>query len=457
MKKLTFAFICIWTCLANSVGVQAQSSSYSANAETDLNAVDSTKLHADEIDRINIIKNTQVIRVGGNDDTSVSIDSIQSLINKFYMDQFRNSQDPDAPYFTFISKDANLAMGVGGTLKATAWFDWNGIVDGAAFSTYNILPKTDSDRKNLGASPTGTSIFFNIMARHTFVGDFRAYIEAGFSGTSNNSFKLKAAWFMIHDFTVGYTKSTFSDPGALPNVLDPAGSNGKIDKKNMLVRYLKTWKNRWTVAAGVELANQQIDFSSGYTAKIRNYIPDFALLGQYQWNRGLNHVRLSGLLRSMPYRNLIDAKNTTVTGWGVQLLSVVAAWKITNFYGIMSYGRGVSSYTGDLSQGNYDLLDKTSAPGELYAPRTISASFGVRVRILPKLTTNLALSTLRHFAEGSLKDDKYKYGQYLAINAIYNFTPRIKGGVEYLAGKRKNFDGHSLNANRVLAQVVFSF
>lgn len=403
-----------------------------------------------------IINSSHIITVGGSN-AELTQDSILSLINKFYIDQFRNSQDPEAPYFTFMSKDANLAMGVGGTLKATAWFDWNGIVDSPGFNVYNIMPKTSLDNKNLGASPTGTKIFFNIMARHTFIGDFRAYIEGGFSGVSKTDFALKAAWFMIGDFTAGYAKSTFADPAAQANTLDPSGANGRVDRKNMLVRYFKTWKDKWSLGTSIEIAGVKSDHSSGFTEKGRNYIPDFAALGQYQWNGGKSHVRLSGLIRTMHYRDLIVGINHSVTGWGVQMSTVVEACKFINFYGMGSYGQGISSYTGDLSSGNFDLLDTPSHPGKLYAPNTFSASWGMRVRPLPRLNFNIALSTLRHFAKGDLDNSIYKYGQYLAVNAIYNFTPRIKGGIEYLAGRRKNFDGNSLNANRLLAQVVFSF
>ena len=41
-------------------------------------------------------------------------DSVRAIIQAFYDDQFRHSQDPEAPYFMFLSKDATLAAGMGG-------------------------------------------------------------------------------------------------------------------------------------------------------------------------------------------------------------------------------------------------------------------------------------------------------------------------------------------------------
>ncbi|MDE5651342.1 MAG: hypothetical protein K2I35_10180, partial [Duncaniella sp.] len=42
-----------------------------------------------------------------------SSDSIRNVIEHFYYDQFRSFQDPAAPYFLFMSRGADLAMGVG--------------------------------------------------------------------------------------------------------------------------------------------------------------------------------------------------------------------------------------------------------------------------------------------------------------------------------------------------------
>lgn len=432
--------------------------SNSSNSLTDVNAPDSARMYAEEINRARLLQDAKVIFFNGDEGSRADRDSVQSMLAKFYVDQFRHSQDPEAPLFILMSKDANLAMGIGGTLNVTGWFDWNGVVDGSDFATYLIpIHKTPEDMKNLGASASGSSIFFSIMGRHTPIGDYRAYIEGGFSGYGHKGFKLKKAWFQIRDFTIGLAKSTFSDPAAQPDVLDGAGANGKIDKSNVLVRWMRTWRDRWSLAGSVELPSSQPDENAPMTKKVRDYVPDFAALGQYQWNRGMSHVRLALLLRSMSYRDLVAERNRHVTGWGLQLSSVVRAGRMMTFYALGSYGRGVASYTGDLSNGNYDLLGRPGHTGELYAPATVSVTAGAKVQILPKLSSTVCLSTLRHFPEGGLADETYKYGQYLAVNAVYCVTPRIQAGLEYLAGKRKECNGESGNANRAEAQLIFSF
>jgi len=50
--------------------------------------------------------------------TQAYVDSVRAVISNFYYDQFRHFQDPEAPYFMFLSKDASLAMGIGGAVWA---------------------------------------------------------------------------------------------------------------------------------------------------------------------------------------------------------------------------------------------------------------------------------------------------------------------------------------------------
>ena len=44
-------------------------------------------------------------------------DSVDLLLRQFYMDQFRHFQDPEAPSFMFMSRDATLALGMGAQVQ----------------------------------------------------------------------------------------------------------------------------------------------------------------------------------------------------------------------------------------------------------------------------------------------------------------------------------------------------
>lgn len=455
--KLSFLLTSILLASAISASF-ANNPAYSSSAATDVNASDSTKLFFEEQHRRKLIKDSKVIFINGDQGERADRDSVEALLVRFYMDQFRNSQDPESPYFTFMSKNADMAMGIGAVVKMRGWFDWNGFIDGASFNTYRIqIPKTPETNKSLGASVAGTTLYFSILGHNRILGDYRAYIEGGFNGYANSGFKLKKAWMQIKDFTAGLATTTFSDPAAQPDLLDGAGANGKVDKSNVLVRYLHTFHNRWSLAASAEFPSSQPDVNDPAVSKVNDYVPDFAALGQFQWDRGLSHIRIAAILRTMSYLNTATGKIHHQTGWGTMLGTTIKAGPRLTFYAQGSLGQGMSSYNADLSIGNYDLLGDPSDPGYLYAPTTASATVGLKFFWLPELTSTLAFATLRTYAKEGTSGPIYKYGQYLAANLIYNITSRIQIGLEYEAGKRMNYDRTDGNDNRLQAVFTASF
>lgn len=386
-------------------------------------------------------------------------DSVNRLINQFYLDQFRHSQDPKIPYFIFMSKDANVAMGMGGLVKMRTWFDWGGYLPSNGFSIYNIqIPDDPGKMRRLGFTPGGTSLFFTILGHNKLLGEYMGYIQGDFSGYNNVGFRLKKAYFTFRNFTVGYAPSTFSDPAAEPPVLDGAGPGAEMSRKNVLVRYLRTTRRGLSFGGSVEFSKSQTDVGDDNSAEASpDYLPDLAALLQYQWNSGKSHVRLSGLLRGIPYRDLIAGRNHTILGWGVQLSAVAKIFNPLTMYGIVSYGRGHSSYSGDLSIGNYDLVPDPSHLGRLYAPPMFGVTWGATYYFLHNIYATVALGELRYLPKENPGDSEYKYGLYGAVNCQWDITPRLTCGIEYLAGKRVDFDLAHGNANRVNVLFQFSF
>ena len=286
--------------------------------------------------RINSMKNNTHALYSGERNPS---DSLERLLNMFYYDQFRHFQDPRAPYFMFMSKNGDLALGVGGQVKVRGYFDWNGSIPDAGFVPYEIpIPKNPTSMRSLSASASGTGLFFTLLGNNKFLGNFMAYFQADFSGYNNRGFRIKKAYFTIRDWTAGYATTTFEDTQAEPATVDGAGPNGINSKKSVLVRYLHSFKKNWKVAASVEFPSQSIMADGTTTASCNPYIPDFVAFLQYQW--GSSHLRLSGLLRTLTYRDLLTKKNHNITGWGLQLSTIVNPIEPLNLFGIISTGRG---------------------------------------------------------------------------------------------------------------------
>ncbi len=404
----------------------------------------------------NMIKSTNVVNFSGGD---FGNDSINRILNRFYYDQFRHFQDPRAPYFMFMSRSGNLALGVGGVIRMRGYFDWNGSIPTSGFSPYFIpIPKSPTSDKELAATPAGTALYFTLIGHNSIFGDFMGYIEAGFSGYNNRDFKLKKAYIQAGNWTAGYATTTFEDTKAEPSTIDGSGPNGINSRTNVLLRYMHTFKNNhWTIAGSFEFPSSSISADGETTKACKDYIPDGAAFIQYQWLDGASHVRLSGLARGLTYRDMINEKNRTIMGWAAQLSGIIKVTKGLNINGIVSIGQGHESYTTDLAGGSFDLIPTPGLPGHLYAPTAVGYVFGATYFFSSKVFSNLALSQQRYYPKQNPGDSQYKYGLYGAVNLFWDITPRFEIGAEYLAGKRMNFNGDHGNANRLTAMMMLSF
>lgn len=409
----------------------------------------------EDIRREAMVSSTHVITENGE---KVPVDSIVKKLNRFYIDQFRHFQDPRAPYFMFMSKDGKLAMGMGGLIRIRGFYDWNGSIPANGFTPYLIpIPKNPESLRRLGSTPAGTGLFFTILGHNSFIGDFMGFIQCDFSGYENRGFKLKKAYLQNDHWTVGYATTTFEDPAAEPPTIDGSGPNGVNSRTNILVRYSKTFRDKWTVAGSVEFPQSSIDADGEYTKACSDYVPDIAAFAQYQWNGGKGHVRLSGLFRMLSYRDLVESRNHNIVGWGAQLSTTFLVSPSCRLFGIASVGQGHESYTTDLACGSFDLVAKPFQRGELYAPTGVGYVLGAQYYFTPKVYSNVALSQQRYYPKGDLKDGQYKYGLYGAVNLFWDITPRLEIGAEYLIGERMNFNKEHESANRVTAMFMFSF
>lgn len=417
----------------------------------------STNIHRDSV-----IAATKFIFMDGAPATEqerrAEIDSMRRVISMFYADQFRHFQDPEAPYFMFMSKDAQLAMGIGGLVRMRGYYDWGGAMPGPGFAPYLIpIPEDPTNTRHLGTTPSGTALFFRVIGRNKTLGNYQVYIEANFNGYQSRDFHLKKAYAIINDFTVGYAPSTFSDPAAQPPTVDAQGANNKITPTSVLVRWMPTWRGSLSTGISLETPSTEVDADGTKTAATSNWLPDFAACLQYQWARG-EHVRLSGILRTLVYRDLADSRNHNVTGWGVQLSSVAHPLlpEITT-YATFVYGHGYMGLGTDMSCGKYDLVANADKPGSLYAPAGFGYCLGVQYNFRPDLFCSLSASQMRYLPKHPVSPDEYKYGVCCTANVFWNLTARIMAGAEVDLGVRHNFDGTHRWARRAGLMCQFSF
>ncbi len=410
-----------------------------------------------DMQRDSVIASHRVVWLDGNESPKASSDSIKETIEMFYFDQFRHFQDPDAPYFLFMSKDASLAMGIGGCVRMRGWYDWGGAQPTSVFSPYLIpIDRNPAKMRRFDTSPAGTCLFFRVIGRNKTLGYYQLYIEANFNGYETRDFRIKKAYAMVNDFTIGYASSTFSDPAAVPPTVDANGPNNKIGPTAVLVRWMPTFRERYSIGISVETPSTQVDVDNIMTTKADSWMPDFAALAQYEWRRG-EHVRLSGIARTLSYRDLKAARNHNIVGWGVMLSSVARPWAPLTTYASVSYGKGYGSTGGDLQVGNYDLAGDPERPGRMYAPASYGWNIGLQYNFKPNLFTTVTASQTRYLPKNGIDGNEYKYGLFFAANVFWNLTPRMQVGAEIDLGKRQNFDGRHEWGQRIGALAMFSF
>lgn len=405
-----------------------------------------------------LIRSHKMIIIGDRNISAQSYsDSLRTLIENFYYDQFHHFQDPQAPYFLFMSKDSKLAMGIGGAVRMRAYYDWGGAIPAPGFAPYLIpIPANPAKMRHFGTSPAGTCLFFRVIGQNKTLGEYQIYIEANFNGYQTRDFHLKKAYAMINDITIGYASSTFSDPAALPPTVDAQGPANKISPTTVLVRWMPRVHANWLFAVSVEDPSNQIDVDSKNTEKVDNWIPDGAAFIQYEWGR-TSHVRLSGTVRALSYRDLLTAKNHNKVGWGLQLTSIAHPHPRLTTYVTANYGHGYASLGGDLLVGNYDLIADPDQPGVLYAPASYGYCIGLQYNFTPSLYASTSFSQTRFLPAKAVAPNEYRYGICGNVNIFWNMTPRMMVGAEFDYGKRCNFNGDHRWAKRIGAVAQFSF
>lgn len=400
-------------------------------------------------------------------DKSVSSDSAatrQKMVELFYFDQFRHVTDPLAPYFMFMSRDASLAMGVGGSFKIRGYYDWNGAVtSGVDFTTWAIdVPRSSYDSHKIGTSVSGSKLFFRLFGKSPRFGWYQLYL--GTKLGSDNHLKLDKAYASVGDWTIGYAPSTFSDPMSNPSTVDPEGPNAIISHSNILIRYMHTFRgNHIVIAASAETPDDNIPDDHPDAARSANaFMPGLASFMQYQWQDGASHIRLSGIIRGLEYRDMLRSQNHKVIGWGTQI-STISIFKPFTLFGAFNIGKGIGTYIQDLSVDPTDLqycYNKEGLPdGRMRAPMSIGWYAALQSDWSPQVFSTIMFSEVRYFAKelNGAVPTTYKYGLYGAANIFWNPTRRAQLGLEYNIGCRKNIDGDSRWVNRIGIIAQYSF
>lgn len=366
-------------------------------------------------------------------------------------------QDPAAPRFLFMDKEGKAALGIGGYVKAVGMYDFSGAIASNGFSTNLIpVPSDPSQRSRLGATANHSSLFLKMVTRPTGLGRVIVYMQANFSGDGDKyGFQLKQAYVKVGNVTLGKARTTFADAEAMAPTVEDQGPSGQVSAKNMMVQYSSPhYKGfSWAISGEIPTASYTL---APQTETISQRFPDIPAYVQYSWGKSHDsHIRLSGILRELSYRDLTNSQNKFVTGWGVQASAIANLVGGLNFFGHYTYGCGIAQYVNDSSGESLDLIP--DGTGRLKAARSAGWTAGLQYTFSKRFFVSSAYSQARMYGLSELGGDTYKYGQYIVANAFFTPWDEVQIGVEYLHGTRKNYDNQGGHANRIDVMLQYNF
>lgn len=364
------------------------------------------------------------------------------------------------PRFAIEGKDGKFYLGIGGTAKATVSYDWGDPIDNAFDFTTSSIPMdpTPGNGGKIQFSGATSGLFLNLVALPGTKNQLGVYIDFNLTG-NNYGFDLQYAYIKYRGIIAGYNYSLFSDMAAAPPSIDNEGPCGFTAIPNAVADYVYNINTHWSVAAGVEMP--MVSATTGEkTYMVNQRVPDIPAYVQYAWGGGKSWLRFSGIVRNMLYRDEVAGKNKDVVGWGVKMSgsASVSPW-ITAYYQA-AYGKGITSYFQDLYEGGLDMVP--DGAGKLEPVKAWGGYLGLQYNISPKVYATTTYSHVRNYAnryEGGSTPwgSQYKYAQYALANVMWQISPMVSTGIEYIYGRRVDMDGVSHHDNRLQTMLQVSF
>jgi hypothetical protein len=320
----------------------------------------------------------------------------------------------------------NVAMKIGGFVKADFIYDFNPIDSTDTFDTTTIPvdapPRTNS---RFHARQTRLSFDTHWMASERTV---RIFVEGDFF-SDNDRYRLRHAYGEVGALLVGQTWTTFTDVAAAPATLDFEGSVSSVNRRQAQARWTESVLHEdVTLALAVEDSREIIQLPTGLTGDPRTPSPDF--VARVRFEREWGQFQVAGLYRVLGFQPK-GADLITGNGWGLNFTEVILLTDSTKVYSQIVFGQGIGSYR--------SLPDVVpSGPEALEILGILGWMIGVTHEWTDLLSSNFVRRTT-----------------YLAANLIWKPLERVTVGAEYLHGLRENVDLHSAAANRL--QVAFIF
>lgn len=370
-------------------------------------------------------------------------------------------QDSIQPIATISSKGDKYRISIGGNINMKASYDFNGSINSPDFIPSMIaVPGDYNTQRRFGMDATTSRIEIKGYAMSDKLGEVELCLNADFRGGNVGSYmpRVRLAYISVAGFVVGRNFTTFCDlSSAAPNI-DFQGPNSCPYIYTTQIRYTHSIiDNRLTLGAAIEYAPYKSSTLGDTYGYQEQYIPDIPAYIQYNWNpeRG-NHLRLTGLYKSIPLHDLSTNENININGWGTQISGTVGVANVMKLYYSGTCGEGITNYMQDAYGSGLDVTIKSN--GKAAANFMYGWQAASLIQITDRTMISMGYSVVNiEGDESRFAANDYRQGKYIFGNIFYTLTSRIQLATEYLWGSRTNNNHESNSANRFNTMIQYNF
>lgn len=368
---------------------------------------------------------------------------------------------PGGPRFAFAGRDDKFYISISGYAKATASYDFGSTLDNPnefVTSAIDVNPAPGNGGL-VQFSAMQSFLALNFVALPKTENKIGFFIGGNF--LDDYSPTIQHAYMKWRGLKAGYDYSGFSDVAACPASIDYEGPSAFTAIPTTMVEYSGSFgkKHEWSAGIGVENPMYSVTTGEGSTT-VTQRIPDVPAHVKYSWAEGNAWVRVAGILRNMQYRDLIAGKNYNKVGWGVQVSGTAPLTSLVTAYWQGVYGDGIASHIQDLNGLNMDMVP--TGDGKMECVKAWGGYVGFQFNFSPKVFATTTYSHVRTYADsykgGSTPyGEQYRYAQYAQANVFWNLTPEIQTGLEYIYGRRVDYNGAQGHDNRIQTSIQLNF
>ena len=350
-----------------------------------------------------------------------------------------------------VSRDRRVGLRILGSIRLVGLYDFNGVPGTNTFPPIDIPVGAENiatPRFEMGADQTRFG--FEVDRRVDDRQDLFARLEMDF--IPGGQVRLRHAFARGGRLLVGQTWTTIADVGALPLTVDLEGPNSSITIRNPQVRWMHQLESGAGIAFAAESPVTEVDSTDAISVE-NQFLPD--LIGRFRRSLGQGHIQVGAIFRQFTYRAAGETL-TYVPGGGFAVSGIVVFDETLALLYQGVYGVGISRYIGTFAERNLDLVPNEDGT-ELIALPAGGGYLALRMRWTETASTNLVVGTAAIDRSTYRPDDAYHNGQYIAINAFLEEISGLRLGLEYLWGRRENYDGETGVAHRIQFGTYFDF